>query len=57
MNFRRVLAAPSALGDPEGRGIVDGVIRMTHALNHHVIAEGVESVRHSDALSEWVRAA
>jgi len=38
------------LDDPEDRGIVDGVIRMTHAFNHDVIAEGVETVRHGDAL-------
>jgi len=38
------------LEDPEDHGIVDGVIRMTHALNHHVIAEGVESVHHGEAL-------
>ena len=38
------------LDDPEDHGIVDGVIRMTHALNHDVIAEGVETVRHGDAL-------
>jgi diguanylate cyclase (GGDEF)-like protein/PAS domain S-box-containing protein len=38
------------LDDPEDHGMVDGVIRMTRALNHNVIAEGVESVRHGEAL-------
>ncbi len=38
------------LDDPDDHGMVDGVIRMTHALNHKVIAEGVESVRHGEAL-------
>jgi EAL domain-containing protein (putative c-di-GMP-specific phosphodiesterase class I) len=38
------------LDDPQDRGIVDGVIRMSHALDHKVIAEGVESARHGEAL-------
>jgi EAL domain-containing protein (putative c-di-GMP-specific phosphodiesterase class I) len=38
--------------DPEQRALVAGIINLAHTLNLTVIAEGIETGRHRDALAE-----